>query len=350
VVDARGLVLIVVLGCEPEQPPPRPPPPEETPAERFEDPPPDVVYAPREEPETNEVPQRLPEPAFSADPDYASDEDVTARRLVYRATLRVPASLGIRDPSVPSTAAELHIDVARDRLRARFVGNGWPVESGSEVRLRRDQPGVYVFDGEGGRNLGPGQLAQWYEGGRLRFEPRLRVSTPDEQAGPGDLICRLIAEWTNSSPDTLARRCGEGGAPPSFRVGLWRHERTGDVAIRMPRSALRADHEDPPDPIADETWRPFLTPQMMARLPRGRNRPNPDDDAPAEGMVVRNRSRSRMLVTVQGTPIGWLDAGTEAHFEAIRPGIYSVGAMRPFGLQAARKRPVTVPGRVRLPW
>ncbi|MCB9615139.1 MAG: hypothetical protein H6722_22090 [Sandaracinus sp.] len=349
----RSLTLVLGVACTASEPAP-PPLPEPLP--ELPPPEPSQVVA-------DSLPEQEPEltwhltPAFADDPDYASTAAEPARRIVYRMSLIVPRSLGSGSPEVAGPTAELYIDVARDRLRARFGGNGWPVHAGSEVRLRRDEPGVYLLDGEGGRPLGPGQLAQWFEGGRPRSSPGLRIATPatNEQSGPGDLICRLIAEWTNNSPDSLARRCGEGGSPPSFRVGLWRGERTADVGVELPRSQLRADHVDPPRPVAPADSRAFLPPAMMARFPPRRERRNVEPDpstngeAPGEGLLVENRGPTRTLVTIDGTPIGWVDAGVTAHYVGLRPGMYEVGGVRPFGLQAARVRPVRVPGRVRLP-
>lgn len=296
-------------------------------------------------------------PAFVDDPDYASNAAEPARRIVYRMSLVVPKSLGSGSSLVAGPTAELYVDVARDRLRARFGGNGWPIHAGSEVRMRRDEPGVYLVDGDGGRPLGPGQMSQWFEGGRPRSSPSFRITPPppSEQIGPGDLICRLIAEWTHTSPDSLARRCGEGGSPPSFRVGLWRAERTADVGVQLPRSQLRADHMDPPGAIPPSATRAFLTPAMMSRFEPGRERrgvepdPSTQGEAPAEGLLVENRGPTRTVVTVEGTPIGWVEAGATAHFVGLRPGMYEVGGMRPFGLQSARVRLVRVPGRVALP-
>ena len=131
---------------------------------------PEQVYAPELAPSAEEEERWEVHEAFVADGDYDAPTPEAARRVVYRVTLWVPRSLGVADDDVPSPTAELFVDVSQDRLRARFAGS-WPVPAGSEVRLRRDEPGVYVFDGEGGRSLGPGQLAQWFEGGRLRMEP-----------------------------------------------------------------------------------------------------------------------------------------------------------------------------------
>lgn len=292
--------------------------------------------------------------AFVTDEAYAAGPPVLAQRMVYRMTFRVPANQGIPERAIPGLVAELYVDVDRDRLRARFAGTGWPVDPGSEVRLRADQPGVYVFDGDGGRSLGPGQLAHWFEGGRPRRSPGFRIKSPpaEEQVGAGPLLCRFLAEWAAAAPDALARRCGEGGSPPSFRVGLWRGERTADVTVRLPRQELRADHLSPPPPMRARSTHAFLSDEVLSRLPQERRRDLEEDRAAfvAEaGLWVTNQASNRIIVTVRGSPIGWADAHETVHFPSVRPGVYRVGAVRPFGLQAARARAMQVPGGIRLP-
>ena len=93
--------------------------------------------------------------AVASDATEDSAEQVSARRLVYRVSLLVPHSLQDRNARVSAAAGELHIDASLQRLRARFVGPGWPVNEGVEVRLRPDVPGVYLFVGGGGGGGGP---------------------------------------------------------------------------------------------------------------------------------------------------------------------------------------------------
>ncbi|NOY94487.1 MAG: hypothetical protein GXP55_25195 [Deltaproteobacteria bacterium] len=294
-------------------------------------------------------------PAFRADSAYTGSDPVPVHRLVYRVRLAVPRSLGVAPATFPLPTAELYVDVARERLRARFVGDGWPVPAGSEVRLRRDQPGVYVFDGEGGRPLGPGQLASWFEGGRLRREPSYRVRAPSARDQPfhSDLLCRFIAEWSRQPPDVVMRRCGDDGAPPFFRVGMWRAERTADVSVQLPRSALRADEVGPPPAPASVHSRAYVSPQHLAALTPSRHGaahpPLRPLDPPAEGLAVQNRGSARAIVTVQGVPVGWVDAGESALFVGLTPGVYAVGAMRPLGLQTAQRRNVAVPATIAVP-
>lgn len=287
-------------------------------------------------------------PAFAPDDRFARGDLVHARRLVYRLTPRVPEAFGPsrRAPIRPS--AELVVDVSEARLRARFQGEGWPVADGAEVRLRRDQPGVYVFDARGGRPLGPGQMAAWFEGGQVHRYPRVHIRGPkaEAQEGPGNLICRLLAEWANHPTDTLERRCGKGGAPPAFRLGPWRADRTADVAFERPASSLRADHRDPPDRPSSPDGPVSLTSLGLERL-------RPFFELPAEEpgprpVVVRNDGSARALIVIEGAPVGWLEAGEQVTFELPTAGMYRLGAMRPLGSAALREKRVRVPGELTL--
>lgn len=340
-------------GCEAEERAPRELPPEVPPALPVT---PEEVYAPDESADDESTRYRV-EPAFMEDREYDRATPVEARRLVYRVSLRVPRSLGDAPDTHSPPTAELYLDLSADRLRARFAGNGWPVPAGSEVRLRRDQGGVYVFDDHGGRPLGPGQLSSWFEGGRLRRDPTWRVRPPSTRGrgGNAEMICRFIAEWANQPPDQVVRRCGEEGTPPSFRVGLWRAERTADIPVELPRRSLRSDQEGAPAAIPHISSRAYLTPALLRTLrPPRRRRTLPEGhrpgaDPPPEGLRVHNTGRARMIVTVEGSPVGWIDAGETGYFVGLEPGIFSVGGMRPFGLQTARKRNVAVPATVSLP-
>lgn len=298
-----------------------------------------------------DTPRRI-EPAPATDAEYASEEPVATRRYVYRVQLVVPGSLGANRSDLVIPAAELFIDVSDERLRARFVGPGWPVEAGSEVRLRGDSPGVYVFDREGGRSLPPGAMSDWFEGGpRTRSGPRLwvrRDPLPAQRDVPGALICALLAEWTGEPRENVVRRC-DGAAPMAFRVGFWRADRTADVPAELPRRSLRADEEGAPPPIGHTRSRAFLEPQALARLPAMERPPrdgtHPQDGAPAEGLELVNDTDARVVVTVEGVAIGWVDAGASGLFVGLTAGHYRVAALRPMGAVVIRPRAVAVPGR-----
>jgi hypothetical protein len=212
-----------------------------------------------------------------------------------------------------------------------------------------------VFDGSGGRPLGPGQFAAWFNGGPLDHRrPGIRIvmPQPEEQIGPGNLVCRLVAEWSNQSTDEVLTRCGPGGTPRLFRVGPWLAERTADVAVRRSRRALRADHEAPPEPIEPRPSHAFLTRAMLARIegrPPPRVPPRDLPPPPDEGILVRNDGPCRNVVVVNGVPIGYVDAGATGHFRAVMAGVYRIGAMRPLGWVTLGADPVVVPGALRLP-
>lgn len=303
-------------------------------------------------------------PAAGPDLSYADDEPVMARRVVYRVRLGVPGLLGTPIVDLALPAAELFVDVSDERLRARFVGTGWPVDAGAEVRIRSDSPGAYVIDGAGGRPLEPGALAVWFEGGAPRPGPRAyvrrEIANPrhvrdrDTEAvtPPGALICALVAEWAGEPRSAMSSRCG-AVSPVAFRVGFFRGERTADVPIEVPRAALRADEAEPQPDLSSSVSRAFFEPSALGRLRadvRESDAPEPSeaDAAVGEGLIVENQSDGRMVVVVDGIAVGWVEAASSGHFVGIAPGLHEVGSMRPLGAVTMRPRIVRVPGRTTL--
>ena len=289
--------------------------------------------------------------AFSRDDAADGDALVSAQRCVYRVELAVPEALGSKHASLGTLSAELYVDVSEDRLRARFVGAGWPVEAGSEVRLRADRSGVYVFDRDGGRPLVAGELAPWFEGGPTTAAgPTISIRRDPTRRGsgvPGGLVCALIAEWSGEPREAVLRRC-EGAAPLTFRVGPWRAERTADVPIQLPRRLLRADEADPPRPIGQASSRPFLEPTALTRItPLPRAHASLDEAAAPEapdGLEFVNDSDARVLVVVEGTAIGWVDGARRGTFTGLLPARYRVSGLSPLGVVVMRPRVVLVPG------
>ncbi len=294
-------------------------------------------------------PERTILAAAARDLAYDNDEPVAVRRYVYRVRLAIPSALGdAADLATPG--AELFIDTCEERARARFVGQAWPVEAGTEVRVRGDSPGAYVFDGRGGRPLLPGELGEWFEGGERRPGPGLSVrrdpATPSGERG--GLVCALLAEWAGEDRESVMRRCDDR-APVSFRVGLWRAERTADLAIDVPRRTLRADEVEPPAPIVISTSRAFFEPQSLARIgpasARGEEIEAQDPHAPGEGLELVNESATRVIVTAEGVPVGWIAPHASGLFVGLRPGPLWIGALRPMGSIALRPRLVSIPAR-----
>ena len=282
------------------------------------------------------------------DRTHVDDELVSVRRLVYRVSFIVSPAFHERHMQLTAPAGELHVDVAERRLRARFVGPGWPVAEGTEVRLRSDVPGVYVFDALGGRPLSPGQMASWFEGrksGRSGSNVRVRrESGVKPRGGPGEMMCALLAEWTNQPRRKVVPRCANGMLPPGFRFGPWSAELTALVPIEMPRRALRADEVDPPPPATGADRRMILDASELARLKprRGSAGSNSGD------LEFVNNTATSVLVLVGGTVIGWVDAESRGRFGDFSPGRYNVGAVRPLGVLRMAPKLRAIPGSVTL--
>jgi hypothetical protein len=287
--------------------------------------------------------------AVMPDDGENTDEPVLAGRLVYRVSFMLPASFRDRRAAVVAPAGELHVDLSRSRLRARFVGPGWPVPEGSEVRLRADLPGLYLFDGEGGRSLGAGQLASWFEGqtGTRAAATRaaIRRDWGPRAEGPlaGDMMCALLSEWSNQPREALAYRCEPDALPPGFRIGPWSAELTAVVPLQLPRHSLRADEHERPRTLPAR--RP--TTALLDSAPLGQLLPShPSEGPPGASLVVENRSSSRVLIIAQGVPVGWVDAGSTLPITGFAPGWYRIGAVRPLGILRMPPKLIRVPGQL----
>ncbi len=348
-----ALVLAVVAlaaACAQEEPDvrPRPEPPSTRPRRAS----PDEVWLPLDP--AAQAREYVVRPDFAPDPEFAGGASIEARRVVYRFHTQIPAMFGAGIESVPRAATELLLLVTPDRLRARFSGPAWPVHPESEVRVRGDRPGSYVFDGAGGRPLGPGQMAHWFDGGPPRRHGRvwLRVDPPRNEVDVGSMICRFLAEWASASVDSLIAQCG-GGVPRWIRLGPYTGDRTADVEVMVQRRQLRADHEEPPPRIAAAASWPYHSPATYRRmLPRPRppqRIEQPEAPADLRGLRVRNLGPVRMVVTLDGTALGSVDAGAEADFPDVPDGVFLVGGMRPLGGLAATPRLARVPGVVAMP-
>lgn len=279
-----------------------------------------------------------------------SDELVLAGRFVYRVSFAVPPSFRDHRAVLEAPAGELHLDVSHARLHARFLGPGFPVAEGAEVRLRGDLPGVYLFDEQGGRSLGGGQLAAWFEGIGSDRDTQTRVGiwreTGKRAAGPlpTGLVCALLAEWANQDREALAHRCEGGSLPPLFRVGPWTGELTAVVPMQLPRHALRADERGGPRLSSPGPRVQLLEPSAVARLRPSRAEP----DVEPGPLVVHNHTSARALLFAQGVAVSWVDAGQSVRIEGFAPGYYRMGAVRPLGVLRMPPKLVRVPGQLNI--
>jgi hypothetical protein len=289
---------------------------------------------------------REPRAAVMSDDAEAKDDPTFVGRLVYRVRFVVPPSFRDYRASVEAPAGELHVDVSMSRLRARFIGPGWPIDEGTEIRLRADLPGVYLFDGLGGRSLGAGQLAGWFEGRETGRTAETMVGIrrdygpPADRPMPGELLCALLAEWSHQRREALVHRCTSEALPPGFRLGPWSGELTAVVPMELPRRNLRADEVGPPAPIATRGARALLEPDTLAKLVPSRAVEAPGPAA----LTVENRTDTRAIVIAQGVAVGWIDAGQSLRIEGFTPGFYRIGAVRPLGVMRMPPRILRVPG------
>jgi hypothetical protein len=351
-ISAHLVAGTATMGCSCDTAPVEPPP-SQSPRETVlpdEGEPPEHVVVPAA---VALDPSRSIEPASRSD-DHVSPTPVRVRRLVYRFFPRLPWGLGPGRPDLLPPTGELRIDISGPRLRARFVGNGFPVDEGAEVRLRSDLPGTYVFDGLGGRPYGTGQLAAWFQAGpgASGVELTVRESSPDDPIVV-DMVCRLFGEWAGASIAAVRRSCASDGMPMKMMFGLYRVDRTAEATIEIPERAMRADHVDPPHGLSHLVSFAFHEPSVLARFV-------PDDDPPeqyvprgtvpvvvTEGLRVENHTGARVMVTVDGVAVGWLDSGSEPLvLTGLRPGGYMVGGVMPLGGRACRTRMYEAPSNV----
>jgi hypothetical protein len=298
------------------------------------------------------------QPATVADRAYETNEPVAIRRVVYRFGIDVPAAMREAHPPLLPTGGELHIDVSEERLRARFLGTAWPIDEGSELRLRSDAPGVYLYDGKGGRPLARNHLASWFLGDELvqfrRTALTIRRDPGPSAEGPADLVCALLAEWTGSPREETMRQCAGGALPLGFRFGIWVADLTAIVPMSVPRSQLRADAVGLPRGVHSSRVRPLRDAREIGKLAPMSPRKYPDlppSPAGAPGSAtlrVTNHGSARTLIVVSGVPVGWLQPEAAGEFSGFNPGHYRVGWMRPYGQFSLLPQPFAIPGALTL--
>jgi hypothetical protein len=295
------------------------------------------------------------QPAIVPDRAYESSEPVPIRRVVYRVSISVPPGLREANPPLLPSSGELHLDLSENRLRARFLGSVWPIDEGSELRLRADTPGVYLYDGEGGRPLSRGQLASWFLGDEIspfrRGSLAIQRDTGPTVEGPAEMVCALLAEWTASPREETARQCAGGAVPLRFRFGIFRADLTAIVPMNVPRSQLRADAVGLPRAFTSSRVRLLRDAREIGKLsPRKHPELAPIPAGPPGSASLRatNHGATRTLVVVAGVPIAWLQPGAAAELVGFDPGYYRVGWVRPYAQFMLLPEPVAIPGELSL--
>ena len=212
--------------------------------------------------------------------------------------------------------------------------------------MRRGAPGTYVFDAQGGRQLAPGELSGWFVGQPVGRDPFIRVRGPRVPTiGPAPMICRLLAEWGNSTYSSISGRCRDG-APPWFRVGMWFGTLSADVTMDLPASTLRADEREPPLRAEPILGRVMLSEVMRVRLWPATTPSYDPGPLPREHgtLTVQNQTERKMIVIVDAVPVAWVEAGASFEVGQLPAGEHWVGAQHPFGHRALPPVQVQVPG------
>jgi hypothetical protein len=292
-------------------------------------------------------------PIENGDSETDAEENTAAdsipiRRVVYRVTFRVPPAFIERKSGPAPPAGELFVDVADERLRARFSGPGWPLEEGTVIHLNRENLGIAVFDSNGRHSLGSGELASWFEGreyGRSRSSLRIRRENVRGRiaGGPGELICALLAEWTAQPRRTVMRRCEGGLLPPGFRFGPWSGELTAVVPMTVPERTLNRGYEAAARKSEPVRNRAYLQTLELARIEPSISARKPSQPREERTSFV-NHTSTRIIVIVEGVPVAWVDAGSRGDYQGFRPGRYRVGALRPLGGLRLAPRLFDLPG------
>lgn len=295
------------------------------------------------------------QPAIVPDRAYDSNEPVPIRRVVYRVSIWVPPGLREASPPLLPSSGELHLDVGAERLRARFLGSIWPIDEGSELRLRADTPGVYLYDAEGGRPLPRNHLASWFLGDEVspfrRANSYIRRDLGPSVEGPADMVCALVAEWTAAPREELVRQCSGGALPLAFRFGIFVADLTAIVPMSVPRSQLRADAVGLPRAWTGSHVRPLRDAREIGKLsPRKHPDLAPITPGPpgSATLHVINHGSARTLVVVAGVPIGWVQPGAATELSGFNPGYYRVGWVRPYAQFMLLPHPVAIPGELSL--
>lgn len=298
----------------------------------------------RTEAESPELPPAPSSPA--ADPvdeeEPPPPAPVPVERILYRVRMSLPPWYG-RNPV--SVFAELRMDVGENALRVRFEGDRWPLRPGAEVRYCDGE----IYGSEPNAHLDATGVSRWFSGGvagsaPLRIPVEGRPDRRDPAPPPDSLVCTFLADWAGEPRGR--HRCAR--PPERFSIGRFRADQTARVRLRLPpdwhacpsdAAALEATGGDENEAGA------FLSAEELSRIAGN----VPSEPRTSAGLSVHNPSDSRVVIVIEGSPIGWVGVGSERTFEGLTPGRYTVAAIRPMGDVLARPRSRPIPGAVVFP-
>jgi hypothetical protein len=291
------------------------------------------------------------------------------------------------------TRLRLRVEVAAaGRLRATFLGQGYPWAEGTELRARADKFGYVLVwpDGKSYRNVVPGALRALFTDRRLDqgplFVPKVTalpagqwlgqstvrnvLSTPVAEiqldqatvpsAGLGaPLLCRMLVELAGIEPDNSlctaeqlplhAQLTNAPGGKLTFAVSLMGKKQD------LPLSGLQV----PPEhavfqssgmPLAEggSVERSLLTGLRHHAVAPSATVSSTALLTPGTGLVAVNRALALRALLVDGVTVAWLPPGAELALPELRNGLYSIAWRDFFGSFLEPPRNVALPARITL--
>ncbi|MGC4067712.1 MAG: hypothetical protein QM784_24295 [Polyangiaceae bacterium] len=287
----------------------------------------------------------------------------------------------------------MHIELAAaGRMRAVFLGQGYPWPEGTEIRARADKMGqVLVWpDAKSYRNIVPGALRALFAERRLDLGPlftpkvtnlppgqwlslpttRTILTTPvaeiqlDQASVPGAglgaaLLCRFLVELAGVEPDAHlcsgellplhAQLTNAPGGKLGFHVtAIGKKQDSTLASVQVPPENARFQPTGVPAPPNGTLARSLLT-SLRTRSASVGSTPNPAAMLqPSSGLVAINRALSLRALLIDGVTVAWVPPGSEVSIPDLRNGIYSIAWRDFFGTYVEPPHNVALPARIAL--
>lgn len=273
------------------------------------------------------------------------------------------------------------------RMRFDFVGRGFALPAGTELRARPEYYGtVLVWPGGGSyRTLVPGVLRALLEEGRADAAPlvqpkitrqpgptvlgqktqRLQLDTPTgklslDQASnastgnSGQLLCRVLIELAGSEPDADA--CASDTVPLAAEYQWAEGGRLSFVVSSVsPRKDLALESLSVPPTgasfrLGELPARPteaLLDAATLGQIRSHAARVNePTPQGPAKILALTNHTDTGRYLLLDGIPLIWIPARGEASVFGIKPGHYGVSWRDFYATQVSPTTTALLPGRL----
>jgi hypothetical protein len=302
------------------------------------------------------------------------------------------AAEGIEDARA-KTRLRMRIELATvGRMRASFLGQGYPWPEGTELRARADKFGqVLVWpDAKSYRNVVPGALRSLFADRRLDIGPlfvpkvtplppgqwlgqptvRSILTTPvaeiqiDQASVPGAglgaaLLCRMLVELSGVEPDNSICN-GEllplhaqltnapGGKLGFFVTSLGKKQEFALSAIQVPPEHATFQSSGLPIPTGGAVSRALLSSLRYRAAAPSAPSSSTAVLTPSTGLVAVNRALSLRALIVDGIAVAWLAPGAEIALPELRNGQYAIAWRDFFGTFVEPSRNVVLPARVTL--